>query len=278
MEKRILRKLQKSELLILKRVDFICQKYNINYFMVGGTLLGAIRHKGFIPWDDDLDIGMLRDDFNKFLRVCNEELGDEFLLDWYSTNPQYWLPFAKIRLKNTIYQEYYMKDSYEPAGIWLDIFPLDNATNANSLWQKFRFSATTTLKFILAKKSGIVMVKNKFKRFILFMLSLLPKKIILWLQLKIMTLNKDNNSKYVVNLASKYGYKKQIHLRNRYIPVKKIEFEDGEYYAPADCDYVLTKIYGQNYMQLPPKEKRITHNPIRIKLLGEKEIKYGKEI
>ena len=278
MEKEILNKLQQEELLILKKVDYVCKKNNINYFLVGGTLLGTVRHKGFIPWDDDLDIGMLRKDFNKFLNVCQDELGDQFLLDWFSTNKNYWLPFAKIRLKNTIYQEYYMQNNCELMGIWLDIFPIDNASKKHNNWQKFQFFFTMILKFALAEKQGITMINNKFKRILLKTFCLLPKRFILWLQLKIMTFNKNDNSKYLINLGSQYGYKKQTHLREKYFPVKELEFNGKKYPVPNDYDYVLTKIYGPNYMELPPLEKRITHNPIRIKLLGEDEIKYEKEI
>lgn len=276
MNKRLLQRLQNSEFLILEEVDRICKKNNINYVLVGGTLLGSIRHEGFIPWDDDLDIGMPRKDFEKFITVCHNDLDNAFLLDWYDTNKYYWLPFAKVRLKGTIYQEHHMENYNGSKGIWLDIFPLDNAKKEDSILQRFQFSATFFLKSVLAMKSKAIKVNSRWKRVVLSILSLLPKKILLWLQLTIMTLNKNDNSKYFVNLGSQYGYKKQTHLKNAYFPVKMAKFNGKKFPVPNNYDYVLTKIYGKNYMQLPPKEKRITHNPVRIKLLDGEDIKYEK--
>lgn len=282
MNNELLKRLQESEILILNEVDRICKKHNINYVLVGGTLLGAVRHNGFIPWDDDLDIAMLRKDYKRFLKICESELNEKFFLDCYKKNKNYWLPFAKVRLKDTIYQEITQKKYSGHNEIWLDIFPLDNAKSGYSKFQKFQFTATAIFRFAISKKSKIlsnfVFMKNKYKRIILWLIHCLPKKILICLQNFIMTFNKNDNSKYLINLGSQYGYKKQTHLREKYFPVKELEFNGKKYPVPNDYDYVLTKIYGPNYMELPPLEKRITHNPIRIKLLGEDEIKYEKEI
>ena len=97
MEKKHLIKLHQSEIKILDEIVRICDKYNLQYFLIGGTLLGAVRHKGFIPWDDDLDIAMPRNDYEKFISISKNELKDDFILDDISTNEQYWQIFAKVR-------------------------------------------------------------------------------------------------------------------------------------------------------------------------------------
>ena len=97
MEDSILKRIHKIQVEILDEIVRICEKYSLEYCLIGGTLLGAIRHKGFIPWDDDLDITMPRDSYEKFIRLCNSELNSKYLLDIYETNPDYWLPFAKVR-------------------------------------------------------------------------------------------------------------------------------------------------------------------------------------
>lgn len=90
---------QHIELEILKKIDEVCKKHNINYWLDSGTLLGAVRHQGFIPWDDDIDIGMLREDYEKFLKVAQKDLGDDYFLQTRSTDKNYPLVFAKVRKK-----------------------------------------------------------------------------------------------------------------------------------------------------------------------------------
>ena len=101
MEKYV-KKLQLAELQILKEIDKICQDNNIEYYLCGGTLLGAIRHKGFSPWDDDIDIAMTRKNYCKFLKICQEKLPNEYFLDCYETNKKYYFPYAKVKMKNTL--------------------------------------------------------------------------------------------------------------------------------------------------------------------------------
>ena len=93
MEKRILDKVHSSVLKIMDEIVRLCDEHQIEYFLLGGTLLGAVRHKGFIPWDDDLDIGMCRKDYLKFIEICKNELEDEFILDCSEINSNYYLPF-----------------------------------------------------------------------------------------------------------------------------------------------------------------------------------------
>ena len=95
MDKKILCRLHEEMFIIYKEIARICDKHNLKYFVVGGTLLGAVVHKGYIPWDDDLDIAMPRDDYDKFINVFSKELDERFYLHHTTTDPNYWLPFAK---------------------------------------------------------------------------------------------------------------------------------------------------------------------------------------
>ena len=124
-EQKTLKKLQENQLEILNEIERICKKNNINFFLVGGTLLGAVRHKGYIPWDDDLDIGMMREDFIKFRNIVANDLDNKYFFDFYDTDKDYYLPFAKVRKNNTTFNEEISKDYDNHKGIFVDIFPFE---------------------------------------------------------------------------------------------------------------------------------------------------------
>lgn len=284
MESSTLNKLRKIEIEILDEVVDICERNKLTYVLTAGTLIGAIRHKGFIPWDDDIDIALPRKDFNSLIEICKNELKSDYFLDCPDTNEKYWLPLFKVRRRNTIYEEEFQKDYDKCKGIWIDILPLDNVNSTDSIGLKVQAKIVNELRHIISLKNGfskprkIDSIKRVVRLMYIYPLKLFSIKNLEKFQQKIMSINKNDNSKYIVNLASKYGYKKQVFLREKYFPVNKIEFEGKLYNAPKDVDYVLATIYGKDYMKLPPKEKQETHNPRRIKFEGEEEIIYGKEI
>lgn len=116
MERELLRKVQLKQLEIAKEIKRVCEENEIGYFLCYGTFLGAVRHKGFIPWDDDLDLGMLRADYEKFCRIAPSALKPEFCLQTWYTDPNYGLPFGKVMLRNTIYLE--SKKNHTPEAEW----------------------------------------------------------------------------------------------------------------------------------------------------------------
>ena len=149
------RKLQLTELDILKEIDRICKKNNIDYTLYGGSLLGAIRHKGFIPWDDDIDVAMTRKNYNKFIKACKYDLGDKFFFDSYETNKKYALFYGKVKLKNTLFVEKKNYDNYdETSSIWVDIFPLDAVTGRMDKNQKFQYKLFGYITTLITIKNG----------------------------------------------------------------------------------------------------------------------------
>jgi lipopolysaccharide cholinephosphotransferase len=270
----ILRRLQLTELEILNEVVRICEKNKLQYFLIGGTLLGAIRHKGFIPWDDDLDIAMPREDYEKFILSSKNELSKEYWLHCSGTDPNYWLPFAKVRKKGTVFDEYNSRNIVANKGIYIDIFPLDNAKKEKSLFQSIQALLCKKLSSIILWKRGFFEGKPKIA--INIILKIVKHKSLMELstyQQKVMSIYKKSNSKYFVNLGSNYNYTKQTIPKDKYYPPVKVEFEGKLFNAPNDWDYILNRIYG-DYMKLPPVEKRITHNPVRIKFQDGEEITF----
>jgi len=279
MEKRILDKIHESNLNILDEFVKICKKYNLTYFLVGGTLLGAVRHNGFIPWDDDLDVGMPREDYEFFISNYYKKLNSKFELDVHDHNKLYWLPFAKIRLKNTTYIESGAKNYIGDQGIWIDIFPLDSISNIKKA--KIQKKITTAIRAEMGNRQNIINNIDKRKKKILKMIFIgfNSNKTLGKLQNKIMKLqNKKQNTEYFANFGSQYEIEKQKQLKEKYFPLKKMKFEGKLYNVPNDYDYVLTKIYGKNYMELPPVEKRVTHNPLKIVFEDGEEVIFDEEI
>ena len=163
---------------MLIEVDRICRINNIKYTLFGGTMLGAIRHSGFIPWDDDIDIAMLRPDYEKFLKVANENLSGEYFLQNYMTDPNNVLQFTKIRKNNTIFREKNVKDFDMHHGFYLDIFPLDK-TNPDSIKCKIHNKLYKYLhRFNLYESKEVCrddnVVKEKIKLSIRSIIKLIP--------------------------------------------------------------------------------------------------------
>lgn len=272
MNKDTLKKLHDSEQKILNEFVMICQKNNLEYFLVGGTLLGAVRHKGFIPWDDDLDVGMPRKDFEIFANIYYKELTKDFLFDYINTNNNYCYPFAKIRLKNSCFSEEILKNYNGNKGIWIDIFPIDNAKNLEKATKQKKI--VKKIQVIMMTKIGIYS-NNKLKKAIQKIIAFIFKNNFLGkIMNKVMTSQNNKKNKYFINLGSQYSLKKQAHLIEKYYPLTKIEFEGKLYNAPREYNYVLSKIYGNDYMKIPSKEKQVTHNPMKIIFEDGEEINY----
>ncbi len=247
------------ELELFKHLSSIFEKHNIKYFFIGGSALGAVRHKGFIPWDDDIDIGIPREDYERFLEICKSELSDRYLLQ----EPGFGCPsgFAKIRIKDTLYVEQSTCHLDINHGIFLDIFPLDGVPSDEKLKSKHlkavkRQILITTACFInpdalsgfakktVAKLCGTFLNGNK-------------------QNLKLQRLMKKypySQSEIIANYTGAW-WTKEMMQRSIMGDGTMLEFEGISVRVPENYHAYLTNLY-KDYMRLPPEEKRVSHHGI----------------
>lgn len=261
-----LKKVQKLQLMILKEIKRICEKYSIQYFLDAGTLLGAIRHEGFIPWDDDLDIGMERGEYEKFLLIADKELGESYFLQTQKSDRHYALPFAKVRLLGTKYVENKSRDSLAHNELFVDIFPYDKMP-ANIKQQKkvgYQLKLFFHLNLI---KSGYrvwngegLLKKIKFFPIRVVALFCRKEKLQLKFETKIKQYNQDEKSQNVwIQDGISYAY---WHFPIEYVHNLTMHTFEGEMFPiPAEYEKWLTQIYG-DYRKLPPENKRGDYHQI----------------
>lgn len=245
-----IREIQNMLLEMLREIDAICQKNHIEYQLFAGSALGAVRHSGFIPWDDDLDIIMSRADYEHFLSAAAVELDREryFLQCEYSEHfPMF---YSKLRRNGTTYMERYIpRDKKMHQGIFVDIFPMDNLSD-NDFVARLQFYAS---KIVIAKclrKRGYATDSVKKKLFMAACTPLPLKPLARFVQRK-----KDNGSRRVHSFfggSSRYG--KSVYPRS-VLQTVPMTFEDGSYPVSAKWDRLLNILYG-DYMTLPPEEQR----------------------
>ena len=154
----VLRRLQLVELSILEDIDRICRECGITYFLDSGTLLGAVRHGGFIPWDDDIDIGMMRSDYDRFLSVAAEALGDRYVVSSCELRKDHAAMFAKVWLRDTIFSTNETVEAGVPQGIFVDVFPYDAvcADPASASRQAKRCRMWQSVSYLYHAKTVIV--------------------------------------------------------------------------------------------------------------------------
>lgn len=240
---------------ILDDIVQFCEEHGLRYFLAYGTLLGALRHKGYIPWDDDIDIHMPRPDYERFLTLYNERNCD-YRVVTHDIERRYHVPFAKVYRKGTIVREFFYKQSV--FGVYVDIFPLDGIKHK---WQAFlcglciKFMYIKTFIFCeqqsLARKLRIAVTKA----------ILLPftEHFILGMMKRISTRYKYNECDKVCSFGSRTALR-EILPRTIFEGHIILPFEGKEYRAPKGYDTYLKQKYG-DYMTLPPVEKRVsTHD------------------
>jgi len=253
-------KLQKTQLEIMDEVHRVCLENNLNYYIIGGTALGAKRHNGFIPWDLDIDIAMPRYDYEKFAEICKKEFNERFFYCSYKEYDYHLSPHALVYIKNTCLINKFDKYNSIPKHfeIYLDIFPLDNAPDDIKLREK----QAKRLKMIKElKKIKVCYMHNN--KFIVKLIKKILQKLLFFISLKkinerqslIMQTYNNCDTECLCSMGSHYSYKKQCMPRETYGKPMLIQFGGRKYYGPENIDEYLSRIYG-DYMKLPPVEQR----------------------
>ncbi|MBA2562948.1 MAG: LicD family protein [Chitinophagaceae bacterium] len=246
----VLRRAQMKMLEMLDVFDGICRKHNINYWLVCGTLLGARRHGGFIPWDDDLDVAVLKTDYKKLLSILKEELPEIFKLQARETDKKYYHYYARIRdTKSRFYRNKGRADYFEYKGIFIDIFFIEPVPSMEfkKIIDKFLLSG---IHFARAKSLYL-----KIKYAIMFCFLPIIHFII---KLSRFYYKYISNSKAYAYAYGCYPYIK--YNMEYFFPVSEILFEGKKYKAPHDIDKYLTDNFGLDFMDIPKAADRMTHS------------------
>ncbi len=253
--------LKKIQLDILRHVDSFCRQNHIKYFLCGGSMIGAVRHQGYIPWDDDIDIMMLRNDYERFIRLYMENDSSNYHLHDYRLESEYTNPYVKIDDCRTILKEK-SETPIKNLGVNIDLFPIDTVPDDKRKQKKMFFWFNFYLGIMDLKR--VVPVKSRawYKNLTLyiahFLLLPIPMK---WLVRKLAQnalQYRGEESSYCAIALWGYG-KKEINLRSNWDNTIEMPFEDMLAPLPQGFDNYLTCVYG-DYMQLPPKEKRKSHH------------------
>ena len=278
----LLAQLQSVLLDMLEDIVKVCDANNITYYMAYGSFLGAVRHKGFIPWDDDLDICVLRKDYEKFRTAfCREHGADYWFHDPELTNGHA-LGFSRIRKKGTVLK--CQDDFYnDEAGVFVDVFVLENVPD-NFMLRKLHGLGSMTLglcyscrRFAFFEQPFLKMAENDEEITKLFKSKIALGKVLsfatvdswtrLWVRWNKLCANDE--SKYVSVPAASRHYFGELVPRDWIIPVQKARFGDIVVSLPGKADTMLKRLYG-DYLTLPPIDKRDVHNVFRISLPGKR--------
>ncbi len=281
------KKLSDEELSQLKKVmvsiadDFVktCDKYDLRYIMSSGTCLGAVRHKGFIPWDDDIDFEMPRKDYLKFLEIAEKELGEKYYIKSVAKNDKVNFPTIHIRLKNSRYVNFgdmvlTENEPIEERGIYIDIFPTDSVSSVYffrllhqvmCLTLYYIASSIVIHKSIDKLKNNDVVIDSEAKKVLFFknvigtIFGVIPLH--KWMKLidRTMSMHHDANSKLINAFTGKH-IEKYVVERKKVYGEKNIGVFEGHHWCnPTDVHEYLIHYYDENYMIMPPEEKRKIH-------------------
>lgn len=270
-----LKKIQRVELGILLYFDQFCKENDIEYFLGGGTLLGAIRHSGFIPWDDDVDVMMTRDNYNNFCKVAaSEKLDGRFFFQVSDTDSEYHDYMAKLRLKDTAYAtRNNLQFEKMEKGFFIDIFPHDLTSNNRTIQRLHIFITKLTRSMVYHKWFNTPMqyygkyelICKIFTWIISFLsISLLEKirdSVTVWF-------SHHNNSRYLYDgcgMHLDHGAFDKTILDEKIM----VEFEGYLFPVPKRFDEYLRFSYGNDYMKLPPEAERIPHHDIVLIDFGD---------
>lgn len=249
--KQNLRACQLKQLTILEEIDRICKKHNIEYWLDGGSILGAVRHGGFIPWDDDIDLAMRKEELERFIKIAPSELPDHLFLQTPESDPSCKEPIIKVRDTNSIYIE--STDTFNAEyqkGLFVDIFPFIDYPTVSRSWVK-KVAKGISVSYSILHAQHYYSARAFFEYFYFGAKYLLLNAI--W---KVACAIKPHDT-YISNILINNGYG-IMHRQDSIFPLGTIEFEGKTFSAPNNPDAYLKDLY-KNYMDVPPEDKRKIH-------------------
>ncbi len=262
-----LKKIQNTELDILNAVHMFCMKHGIKYSLAYGTLLGAVRHKGFIPWDDDIDLMMIREEYDRFIAAWETDPQEGLFLQTDETDPPYENNFLKIRKNHTSFIQS-EGEKYVPyhTGIFIDIFPVDRVAPKGLMRQIQYMACQINMLMTRNHSSGSTGFKGGVERILLSMPNTW-KKHLKKATYKIKTAwNKKKNSQLLLFWNGTIHGAHKFFISDLFDELIYLSFEGKEYCAFKEYDWFLTYYFG-DYMTLPPVEQRVTHHPLVVSFI-----------
>lgn len=274
-DKETLKKLQEAELQVLLKIKEVCDEYDIGYSLMYGSLIGAARHNGFIPWDDDMDIIMLRDDYEKFIKIFNKVTDDNYTFYSPLTDKNYSSSIGRVMKNDTVFiPDCYRKSKFK-FGVYVDVFVLDKVPNSKKKLKRQVFISRflSMLLFLIGSPTPIIPnkgfiggVEQVICCLVHYVFKLFPKSNVFFYKLfdnNAKKYSKEDTNLYTIFLDNEI-YNNFMKLEDL-LPYSKLPYEGIEVNVPKNYDKILTEKYG-NYMQLPPEEKRINHAAYKVKV------------
>lgn len=268
-----LKHLQKLEMEILDDFKRICKENNLTYFGFAGTGIGALRHKGYIPWDDDIDISMPRKDYEAFMRIVTEQMGDKYEVLNVDTDVNYPLATTRLCLRGTKFREHSMKDVDCNWGIFLDLYALDNAADNPILYQLQMWEAWFWGKLLILRSiprpylyvhgltAKLVTAACVFTHNMMEKLGV-SKEWLIMMRERASRRYENVKTERIAYFCDPMPNTNTFALKDTF-PLRELPFEDGTLPFPNNLEELLTKMYG-DYMTPPPVEKRKTHFPYEL--------------
>lgn len=245
----VLRKAQMRLLEMLVEFDRICKKHDIQYFLSGGTCLGAVRHGGFIPWDDDVDIDIWHSDFDRLVNILNHEVSERYFVQTDRSDPAFARKYLRlVDRKSTVrYEDNIKRESFRHHGLWIDVFPLEKCLSY-SVKKNIDYLYTGSMMNLQVKRGRTL---KSAASVVIFPLASLSAAIISGLSRIFASDNKISHM-FGTGMAPRLNYK-------HCFPSKPLIFEGHDFQGPADPHTYLENLYGCDYMSIPPKRKRAAH-------------------